>query len=176
MNDDAVNRKQANEETTLRCLMSALDEAHASIRAYDTKAQIVGIGFIFSIGVLSNLLGKIDIVRDFDLPYLIVGFLVLIGPVILFGAVLFPSRIIAPSTGTPTNEVTYCYYYRSDKSGSLQDFIEKADHADWKTEIAYELIKVSLLRELKRKRFILALLSAAASFVFIVTATAIKMI
>lgn len=31
----------------LKGLMAALDEAHAAVRTYDTKAQVVGIGYIF---------------------------------------------------------------------------------------------------------------------------------
>ncbi len=173
---DASVISSANDVRAFQCLMSSLDEAHASIRSYDTKAQIVGIGFIFSIGVLSNLIGNIDIERDYGISYLIVGFLLLIGPVILFGAVLFPTRKIAPSTGTTSGTVTQCYYYNTNSSGDLETFLNKASSADWMAEIAYEIMKVSLLRDLKRKRFIRALSSAGLSFIIIVGANAVKLI
>jgi len=165
----------AHNEIAFRCLLSALDETHASIRAYDTKAQIVGIGFIFSIGVLSNLIANFEIEREYGILYLLIGFLLLIGPVILFGAVLFPSRKIAPSLGTSADTVRHCYYYQSDTTDNLQTVLDNQNKADWQKEITYELMKVSLLRDLKRKRFIRALLASGASFIIIVAANAIKL-
>ena len=37
------------------CMLAALKEVQDTVRAYDTKAQIVGVGFIFTIGVIVNI-------------------------------------------------------------------------------------------------------------------------
>ena len=40
------------DQNTLNVMLSALQEVHNSVRAYDTKAQVVSIAFIFSLGLI----------------------------------------------------------------------------------------------------------------------------
>ncbi len=38
----------------VHAVLAALKEVQDTVRAYDTKAQIVGVGFIFSIGIITG--------------------------------------------------------------------------------------------------------------------------
>ncbi len=70
----------------------ALAEAQQTVRAYDTKAQIVGVGYIFALGIvfrLGNLLPKVE--RS-DVLLVVVGWTIVILPILLFGFVLYPTR------------------------------------------------------------------------------------
>ncbi len=48
-------QQSSSESEQLSFLMSALEEAQSSIRAFDTKAQIVGIGYIFTVGIITSI-------------------------------------------------------------------------------------------------------------------------
>ena len=43
------------DKNTLPSLMASLKEVQDTVRAYDMKAQIVGVGYIFAIGIIINL-------------------------------------------------------------------------------------------------------------------------
>ncbi len=44
-----------NNRHAITCLLHAVDSAQASTRARDVRAQIAGIGYIFSIGVINSI-------------------------------------------------------------------------------------------------------------------------
>ncbi|MCW8914753.1 MAG: hypothetical protein OQK24_02740 [Magnetovibrio sp.] len=71
-------------------MKGALTEVHADVRGYDTKAQIMGIGFIFSLGVIFNILEGFSTDRDLGWFQLLAAFVLSIAPVVLYGAVLYP--------------------------------------------------------------------------------------
>jgi hypothetical protein len=96
----------------LTSLLSSLNEVQQTIRAYGTKAQIMGVGFIFSITMVGKLLENLPVAQQYDLGYLIGGFLLLIGPVALFGTVLYPSRRSAPKTETDGSKVRRLFLFR----------------------------------------------------------------
>ncbi len=43
------------DKNTLPSLMASLKEVQDTVRAYDMKAQIVGVGYVFAIGIIINL-------------------------------------------------------------------------------------------------------------------------
>ena len=47
-------------------VLAALKEVQDTVRAYDTKAQIVGVGFIFSIGIITGLGERLPAMADFS--------------------------------------------------------------------------------------------------------------
>lgn len=161
--------------TTRACLLAGLNEAQQTIRAYDTKAQIVGIGFLFSVTMISNLLKNLDVERTYDLGYLLGGFLFLIGPIVLFGAVLYPSRRFSPALSEQVPGTRQCLYFAANGERSPQAFLADVDGADWKAEIIYETVKLSMLRDIKRKRFICAMSAAGVSFAVILIANILKL-
>lgn len=173
--DEARDAQAPLAPPALTCLLASLNEVQQTIRAYDTKAQIMGVGFIFSVTMIGRLLENLPIAREYDLGYLVVGFLLLVGPVALFGSVLYPSRRSAPRTDQGAAVVRGCFYFAGDDGKDLQGVLEDIDKADWKVELAYEISRLSALRTLKRRRFLTALFAAGGSFALILLANMLKL-
>lgn len=147
--------------TKITFLYSSLKEAQDNIRTYDTKAQIMGIGFIFTIGMIAKFI-NIDSEQLNDIKTIIIMFLVL-SPIVLFASVLYPTRKLAPSILRNRKNVKAVYYPNPKVINSVDSFINQLDDINIKDELAYELLKVSVLRDLKRKRFLRALIFASIS-------------
>jgi len=47
------------EKDALTFMLASLKEGQDTVRAYDTKAQIVGVGYISAIGIIENLGARI---------------------------------------------------------------------------------------------------------------------
>ena len=155
-----------NKQEKVAFLYSSLKEAQDNIRTYDTKAQIVGIGYIFTIGMITK---SIDI--DFhqsNIALTLIILLLMLTPLVFFAAVLYPTRKLAPSILRNRANVKGMYYPSPDEIDSVDTFIKQIDEINIEDELAYELLKVSVLRDLKRKRFLRALLLASLSFVTLV--------
>jgi hypothetical protein len=155
-------------------LYSALKEAQDNIRTYDTKAQIVGIGFIFTIGM---------ILKSINLDFYQIGTLItpfiwilMLCPIVLFASVLYPTRKLAPSILRNRKNVNALYYLNPKEIDSVDSFIKQIDDINIENELAYELLKVSVLRDLKRKRFLRAMLFASLSFITLLTVQLIPVI
>ena len=175
MEQEGPNREDGLSQTQLSCLLAILNEAQQTIRAYDTKAQIMGIGFIFAVTIFSSVPKNLPVEREFGLLYLIGGFALLIGPVALFGAVLYPSRRRAPETSLGVSPVLGYFYFMSDGDKEFNAFLRDIDAADWKAELAYEITRLSALRDLKRRRFLMAMFAAGASFALILLNDVLKL-
>ncbi len=151
----------------LACLLASLNEVQQTIRSYDSKAQIMGVGFIFSVTMISGFLGNLEIERDYGFGYLIVGFALLIGPVTLYGSVLYPTRRTAPAILQDALPVHHCFYFRSDSGKDHKTFRQEIESANWSSELSYEIMRLSALRDLKRKRFLSAMFASGVSFAVI---------
>ena len=155
------------DQTQLTCLLASLGEVQQTIRSYDTKAQIMGVGFIFSVSMISRFLSNLDVDHDYGIGYLIVGFLLLIGPVALYGAVIFPSRRSAPKLIDTPLPIQGLFYVKSEDVSDLETFTANLKDADWTSELAYEIVRLSALRDLKRRRFLIAMYVSGGSFALI---------
>ena len=151
------------------CMLAALNEVQDTIRAYDTKAQIVGVGFIFTIGVITNIGARLPNQPEFTTLMLILVWILAIGPIILFGVVLHPSRSSSPIIGDEAEDVRHNYYVATAEQRDLTTYLRNIEVCDWQQEIAYEIMKVSNLRDLKRNRFIRALYASGFSFIVIIS-------
>jgi hypothetical protein len=80
----------------LHHLELALAEAQATVRGYDTKAQIVGIGYTFTLNIVANAGQSFPRAAEGGLLALLLFWGVVMAPLFLFGAVLYPSRRLAP--------------------------------------------------------------------------------
>jgi len=153
-------------QQSLSLLRDSLNEAQATVRAYDTKAQIVGIGYIFALGVVGRFEKWMPEPSDSNAvlnTLLAWGFVIL--PILLFGYVLYPSRKMAPRLASKPNVVLeHVLYVDPDKLGSVTELKSAVDRCDPVNEIAFELLKVSKLREMKRIRFLRALFAAGFCF------------
>lgn len=88
---------QKNDKDVLVFLYASLNETQSTVRAYDTKAQIVGIGYIFALEIVFQFAAKIDLATSLTPAEVILAWTFIVVPIILFGAVLYPTRKIVPS-------------------------------------------------------------------------------
>ncbi len=159
----------------LSLLRDSLAQAQATVRAYDTKAQIVGIGYIFALGVVGNFEALLPEVSELNTLTLAVACGSIL-PMFLFGLVLHPSRKSAEKLAN-LSEATpeHVLYVDPTKLGSVKALKEAVERCDPIIEVSFELLRVSQLRELKRRRFLRALFSAAVLFLFIYATHFIRM-
>lgn len=148
----------AGESAAQELAQKALDEAQATVRAYDTKAQIVGIGYIFALGVVARIEARFADIDAIGLPYVVVSWIVLVLPAVLFGFVLYPSRRLLRCQG-----IRGVLYVRPSEFAGPDAYAAALREANPIQEIASELLKVSELREIKRRRFLRALFVAGGA-------------
>lgn len=142
----------------------ALDEAQTTVRAYDTKAQIVGVGYIFALGVVARIGEQLDTQVEVSVFHVIVAWATLILPAVLFGLVLYPSRFVMGRSDHRS-----VLYTRPGDFETPEQYAEAARRADPLIQMGQELIKVTELRETKRQRFLRALFAAGVSLVVLLS-------
>jgi hypothetical protein len=145
----------------------ALTEAQQTVRAYDTKAQIVGVGYIFALGIVFRLGDLLPKVERSDVLLVIGGWSIVIFPILLFGFVLYPTRKSISGTRSDANLSRGLLYFSPGSHNSVDSYIEALGEADGLKERTEELFSVTELRELKRKRFLRALFAAGVAFVML---------
>ena len=145
-------------------MMASLQDVQDSVRSYDTKSQIVGVGYIFAVNVIFSFGAKISNPIEIGLVGVLVAWAVIIMPIILFGMVLYPTRRFAPKLGERGSSANRIFYSRMDRVKDVDDYLAQLDASDIRTEIAYEILKMSGLRNQKRMRFLRALCAAGFSF------------
>jgi len=149
-------------------LRDALTEAQATVRSYDTKAQIVGVGYILALNVVGRISDMLPNAFEVTSATVLISWGIVILPILLFGHVLYPTRRTVPELTNESTEHLKKVLYTTPKDYERVDGLRQAaEQCDLIDEYAFELLKVSNLRELKRKRFIRALSFAAIAFVFL---------
>ena len=153
---------KAKGNSTFGLLKDSLDEAQISVRAYDTKAQIVGVGYIFALNVIGDIGQMVAPPTRADAFTIFIAWFLVVMPIAFFGYVLYPVR---KSTQAETSDgrkhIFYLHPERYEGAAHLIRAVEECDPID---EIANELIQVSIVRESKRKRFVTALAMAGFTF------------
>lgn len=163
MNDTEIGVQ--NNTSALDILQDSLAEARTSVRSYDIKAQIVGVGYAFALGVVAGTGDWFPKRADGDLLPIVVFWGIVMAPLILFGFVLHPTRKTAPKLDvTSGNQPEFVLFVDPTKHRNVEALKTAAQRCDPLTEYAYEILKVSKLRELKRARFVRALFASAAAF------------
>ena len=146
----------------------ALADAQATVRAYDTKAQIVGIGYTFALNIVASAGGGFPTVATSPLVPVLIFWCIIMAPIFLFGYVLYPSRKTAPKIeGASALGLGRVLYVETARFGTVESLEDAALGCDWIRELSFEILKVSRLREMKRARFIRALFVTAVSFAFL---------
>ena len=152
-------------QQSLSLLKAGLSEAQATVRSYDTKAQIVGVGYIFSLNVISNVDDRVVTDPHISTALILFFWGIMMLPILLFGFVLYPSRKAAPELADGTDKRSGgVLYIDASRRHSIKELKESAAQCDPESEIAYELLKVSRLREKKRQRFLRALFASGFCF------------
>ena len=156
--------QQSDDKDVLAFLHASLNESQSTVRAYDTKAQIVGIGYIFALGIVFQFASKIDPATSLTPDQVVLAWVFIIVPIILFGAVLYPTRKIVPSLqGTAFTDHGF-YYVLPGQHKSAERYLESVRDTNITEELAAEVLKMAALRDLKRRRFLRALWAATISF------------
>jgi uncharacterized membrane protein (UPF0136 family) len=136
----------------------------STVRAYDTKAQIVGIGYIFALGIVFQFANKLDPNASQSTDQVILAWTFIIVPIILFGAVLYPTRKIVPSLRSTQFEDHGYYYVLPGQHKTAADYPRNLRQSNLVEELSSEVLKIAELRDLKRRRFLRALWAAMISF------------
>lgn len=153
------------ERDPLKYLAIALADAQATVRAYDTKAQILGIGYVFSINIVVAVAEGVPGAQDGTLLPVPIFWGIVTAPLFLFGYVLQPSRKTAPKIeGASELALKRVLYVETHRHRTVEDYEAAVCASDWMRAVSFKILKVSKLGEMKREWFIRAL--AAAAFFF----------
>jgi uncharacterized membrane protein (UPF0136 family) len=163
MHIESADNTPPTSEQTHFFLYAALKESQDNIRTYDTKAQIVGIGFIFTIGMVIKFNTWTDISQSWQQIATVATWLLIIIPAVFFGSVLYPTRRVAPEVLKNKAHVQGLFYMNHQET--VTDYVAQIKDMDIQQELSYELLKVSYLRDLKRRRFLQAMMMATISLV-----------
>ena len=151
-----------------KMLLAALQEAQSVVRSYDTKAQIVGVGYILALNLVLHFGDLLPTHAPLGPLFFAVVWGVVIMPILQFGQVLYPSRtraekeLRAKMSGGSEQRI---YYVDPDTFADLRDFVHHALRSDWTSVLAAELLKTSRVRIIKQARFRRGLMMTVVSFI-----------
>ncbi|MEM7717625.1 MAG: hypothetical protein AAF222_00345 [Pseudomonadota bacterium] len=146
-------------------LRDSLNEAQMTVRAYDTKAQIVGVGYIFALGIVAQINEFVSTSLGNPVVFVLLSWGVILFPIFHFGHVLYPTRKTAPKLSQNHDmNIERILYLDPESLPSVEKLRASVVKCDLTSEYCYELIKTSTLREIKRKRFLRGLIWAAFAF------------
>jgi hypothetical protein len=150
-------------------LLSALEQTHAAARFYDTKAQIVGVGYILALNLVLHFGDLLPNHAPIGPTFFVVVWLIVIMPIVQFGQVLYPSRRRADrESGAKTAGGAFhphVYNVDPDRFANVAELVEQALKSDWTSVVAAELLKTSRVRTIKQTRFRRGLMMTVVSFV-----------
>ncbi len=141
-------------------LQKIIDETQETIRAYDIKAEILAIILTLLIGVINfTLVNKFNSIGCIKYTALTT---VAIGVISLFaiGLVLYPKKDVFKNIQTNTYKPKRTHFVNIRSTPSFDNidvYLNEVDSTDWKHELAYEVLKISLIRDRKHSCFVWAL-------------------
>lgn len=166
--DSTMAARGTTRDYTDKMLLAALQEAQTTVRAYDTKAQIVGVGYILALNLVLHFGDLLPTHAPLGPLFFAAVWGVLIMPILQFGQVIHPSRTRAEKDLVAKK---FCgseqrvYYVDPSTFANLGDFVREALTADWTSVLSAELLKVSRVRIIKQTRFRRALMMTVVSFI-----------
>jgi len=157
-------------DTTISCLMHAIDGAQETIRAYDTKAEILGVLLTLAIGITNFTFYQHN--TAYTKWILFSSWIVALIAIAILGLVLHPKKDpfknIDRGNFTPSGT-----YFLTNLSSSPQNTVtrltDKAINTDWVSELMYENMKLSAIRDYKHCWFTLALKLTGFTILLIAT-------
>ena len=151
-------------------LLSALQEAQSLVRAYDTKAQILGVGYILALGLVLHFDDLLPARGQIGPLFIAAVWGIVLLPILQFGQVLYPSRMRAERDflkKTSDCSEERIYYVDPDCFTSVGELVRKALTSDWTSVLAAELLKTSRVRSIKQAQIRRALMMTVLSFIVI---------
>lgn len=156
-----------NDEITLSCLQHAIEDTQGSIRAYDAKAEVLGILLTLALG-LTNFSLFIDKATDLSIGLLGTCWIVGLIALLQLGTVLHPQKNLFKPLVMGSFIPKGTYFLVNVTSTPISDLISKAQSTDWIAELTYENVKLSLIRDYKHCRFIRSLYLSGVVLLFII--------
>ncbi len=159
------------DKTTQECLQKTLDETQETIRAYDTKAEVLAIILTLVVGIINFGMVADSCKKYSGIKFLSVTSIVLvIFTLFAVGMVLYPRKNLFKDIDTGDERPKRTYFVSFDfmpSFKSLDEYIGQVDLTDWKREIAYEVLKTSCIRDHKHYWFHIGLRCAGVTLLFI---------
>lgn len=160
--DDAENKN------AISCLQHALEDSQETLRAFDTKAEILAILLTLGIGITNfTYFGHATGVSKYLLAASLFFGLIAIG---LLGFVLHPKSNLFKKInlgGYVPSESYFLVNNGTSAQFSVTQVANKALNTDWVRELTYENMKLAVIREYKRCWFITALKFSAVALLLI---------
>ena len=151
-------------------LLSALQEAQSLVRAYDTKAQILGVGYILALNLVLHFDDLLPARGPIGPLFIAVVWGIVLLPILQFGLVLYPSRMRAERDflkKTSDCSEQRIYYVDPDSFSGVRDLVHQALRSDWTSVLAVELLKTSRVRIIKQTRFQRGLMMTVGSLLLL---------
>ena len=162
-------------EQGVSILTMALAEVQTTIRSYDSKAQICGIGYVFTLNIIVAINTSLWPNPTVGLLYVLLSWALFILPMMLFGYVLFPTRrSFSSALNDDVNDSNRLLYVMPENFPTVASIVDASANANMAKELAFELHQSVRLREQKRKRFLWALRSTLISFTTMFTLHLVK--
>lgn len=157
-------------EVVLRDILHGTEEI---VRALDMKTEIAMLCYVLSVEV-AIVLGALEHLRTTQPLVSIVLFVMFIAALISYMMVLVPAhnpRVGKRGTRDAKHGANPAVYFLADPHDmTAQDLISAVSSADYASELANEVLKLSAIRDTKRKRLLLALYLTLAFYVLLLVA------
>lgn len=154
-------------ETDVDVLRDAISDAQETIRAYDLKAEILTAVMTLLVAMVAFAWHDVDTgsLKYLEITIIITTF-VTMG---CLAATLSPANnpLSGVTNGTYTPKGVYYLSAATLKKESVSDIAKKIKGTNWTSELAFELVKVSNIRERKNHWFRWAIRAYAATFVLL---------
>lgn len=167
---------KGSSDVTINCLQHAIEDTQGTIRAYDSKAEILGILLTVALGITNfTLLQQAPAALSKCLlgTSWVVGLIALA----LLGRVLRPKKNLFKELNCGSYTPTGAYFLfnvLSCPQNTVSELAKKAQQTDWVSELTYESMKLSLIRDRKHSCFMSALWVSGAALLLVVITVVVE--
>ena len=166
-------KSDIQDKTTLECLHKVLAETQETIRAYDTKAEVLAIILtlvvgIINFGVVTESCKVHCGIKIISVTSMSLGIMTLFA----VGMVLYPRKNLFQDVDSGEFMPKRTYFVSFDimpAFKNMDEYLRQVDTTDWKKEIAYEILKTSCIRDNKHYWFHIGIRCAAVTLLCMLT-------
>lgn len=156
-------------DLAISCIKHAIDDAQETIRAYDTKAEILGILLTLAIGITNYALFEHS--TGYSKKLLLGSWVIALAAIAVAGFVLHPKKNpfknIALGNYIP-NGTFFLANLSTSPQNTVTTLVDKAVNTDWISELMYENMKLSAIRDYKHNCFNWALRLSGITIILII--------
>lgn len=137
-----------------------LADTQDTIRAFDTKAEILAAGVALVVGLINDRATQITEHVSAVRAIATAGMVAVVGTVICCGLVLWPWKTAKCRSEKKAGEKRRVYYVTASEFSETNDYASAALETNWITEMSCEIVACSGIRARKEKWFRCALILA----------------